>query len=83
LNVGLWLQDIETLEAISQDEAAREIILRMAVLASEGRTGRFLDELGDDRDLDDPTKGALAELATDEGFLLAFLDYVRRTARVH
>jgi hypothetical protein len=79
----MWLQDIETLEAISQDEAAREIILRMAVLAAEGRTGRFLDELHGDRDLDDPTKGALAELASDEGFLLAFMDYVRRTERVH
>jgi hypothetical protein len=79
----MWLQDIETLEAISQDEAAREIILRMAVLATEGRTSRFLDELHDDRDLDDPTKGALVELASDENFLLAFMDYVRRTERVH
>jgi hypothetical protein len=79
----MWLQDIETLEAISQDESAREIILRMAVLATEGRTGRFLDELHDDRELDDPTKGAIAELASDESFLLAFMDYVRRTERVH
>ena len=78
-----WLLDIETLEAISQDEATREIILRMAVLAQEGRTSRFLDELDGDRDLDDPTKGALAELASDETFLLAFMDYVRRTERVH
>ena len=78
-----WLLDIETLEAISQDEAAREIILRMAVLAQEGRTGRFLDELDGDRELDGPTKGALAELASDETFLLAFMDYVRRTERVH
>lgn len=79
----MWLQDIETLEAISQDEAAREIILRMAVLATQGRTGRFLDELDGDRDLDGQTKGALAELASDENFLLAFMDYVRRTERVH
>jgi hypothetical protein len=79
----MWLQDIETLEAISQDEAAREIILRMAMLATQGRTGRFLDELDGDRDLDGQTKGALAELASDENFLLAFMDYVRRTERVH
>jgi hypothetical protein len=79
----MWLQDIETLEAISQDEATREIILRMAVLATEGQTGRFLAELHHDRELDDPTKGALAELASDENFLLAFMDYVRRTERVH
>ena len=78
-----WLLDIETLEAISQDEATREIILRMAVLAQEGRTERFLDELDGDRELDGPTKGALAELANDETFLLVFTDYVRRTERVH
>ena len=81
--MGLWLQDIETLEAISQDEAAREIILRMGRLAQEGRTGRFLAELDGDGDLDGQTKGALAELASDENFLLAFMDYVRRTERVH
>jgi hypothetical protein len=81
--VGVWLQDIETLEAISQDEEAREIILRMGRLAQEGRTGRFLAELDIDRDLDGQTKGALAELASDESFLLAFMDYVRRTERVH
>jgi hypothetical protein len=81
--VGVWLQDIEALEAISQDEDAREIILRMAVLVQEGRTGHFLDELSSDRELDSGTKGALAELARDESFLLAFLDYVGRTERFH
>ena len=81
--MGVWLQDIETLEAISQDEDAREIILRMGRLAQEGRTGRFLAELDGDRELDGQTKGALAELASDESFLLAFMDYVRRTERVH
>jgi hypothetical protein len=81
--VSAWLHDIETLEAISQDEDAREIILRMATLAQAGQTGRFLDELHGDRDLDAPTKGALAELASDESFLLAFHDYVCRTERVH
>ena len=55
----------------------------MGRLAQEGRTGRFLDELDGDRDLDGQTKGALAELASDENFLLAFMDYVRRTERVH
>jgi hypothetical protein len=81
--MGAWLKDIEMLEAISQDDAAREIILRMAVLASQGRTVRFLAEVSGDRELDEPMKGALAELASDETFLLAFMDYVRRTERVH
>jgi hypothetical protein len=78
-----WLRDMETLEAISQDEAAREIILRMAALAEDGRTERFIDELEDDGELDWLTKGALAELARDETFLLAFTDYVGRTRRFH
>ena len=81
--MGAWLKDIEMLEAISQDDAAREIILRMAALASQGRTGRFLAEVNGDRELDGPMKGALVELASDESFLLAFMDYVRRTERVH
>ena len=34
-------------------------------------------------DLDDTTKGRLAELAHDESFLLAVEDYLRRTAIVH
>ena len=71
------------LEAISQDDAAREIILRMASLAEEGRTRLFLDELAVDGELDAPTKGALAELASDESFLFAFGDYVRRTEQLH
>ena len=78
-----WLQDIETLELISQDEDTREILLRMASLAQQGRTGSFIDELGDDSELDDATKTALAELASDHTFLYAVVDYVRRTAHVH
>lgn len=81
--VSAWLNDIEALEALSQDAAAREIILRMAALAEEGRTDRFLAELAGDAELDALTKDALAELASDETFLLAFTDYVGRTRRVH
>jgi hypothetical protein len=80
---GLWLQDIESLEAISQDEATRDLFLRMAHLSQSGRLEPFLAELEHDRDLDDETKGTLAELASDESFLHAVEDYVRRTRAQH
>jgi hypothetical protein len=80
---GLWLQDIESLEAISQDEDTRNLFLRMAQMSQSGRLEPFLDELEHDRDLDDETKGTLAELASDESFLHAVEDYVRRTRALH
>jgi hypothetical protein len=80
---GLWLQDIESLEAISQDEDTRNLVLRMAHLSQNGRLQPFLRELEDDRDLDDETKGTLAELASDESFLNAVEDYVHRTRALH
>jgi hypothetical protein len=81
--VGLWLQDIESFEAISQNHDAREIFLRMAAMSQSGRLGFFLTELAHDEDLDDDTKGALTELASDRSFLLAVEDYLERTQRVH
>ena len=80
---GLWLQDIESLEAISQDEDTRKLFLRMAYLSQNGRLQPFLRELEDDRDLDDHTKETLAELACDESFLHAVEDYVHRTRALH
>ena len=80
---GLWLQDLESLEAISQDDVARRLFLKMAAMQQTGRLGSFLDELEDDKDLDDATKGTLAELAQDTSFLLAVEDYLRRTQLVH
>ena len=80
---GLWLQDIESLEAISQDEDSRNLFLRMAHMSQSGRLGPFLNELERDRDLDDEMKGTLAELASDESFLHAVEDYVRRTRALH
>ena len=80
---GLWLQDIESLEAISQDEIARRLFLKMAAMQQTGRLGSFLHELEDDQDLDDATKGTLTELAQDTSFLLAVEDYLRRTTVVH
>jgi len=80
---GLWLQDIESLEAISQDEETRKLFLRMAYLSQNGRLQPFLRELEDDRELDDHTKATLAELACDGSFLHAVEDYVHRTSALH
>jgi hypothetical protein len=55
----------------------------MAQLSQNGRLAPFLRELEDDRDLDTETKETLAELASDESFLHAVEDYVRRTRALH
>ena len=81
--LGLWQQDIEWLEAISQDEDARALFLRMAALSQAGRLEPFLTELKRDDELDDQTKGTVAELAQDEAFLMAVADYLRNTHHLH
>ncbi|TML15849.1 MAG: hypothetical protein E6G33_07105 [Actinobacteria bacterium] len=81
--LGLWLNDMESLEAISQDDEARRIFLRMAALSRDGQMGNFLTELAQDEDLDDETKGTLRELAEDNTFLLAVEDYLARTEVLH
>jgi hypothetical protein len=81
--LGHWLQDLESLEAISQDDDAKQIFLRMAAMSQTGQMGSFLSELALDADLDDETKGTLRELARDNSFLLAVEDYLHRTQRLH
>ena len=78
-----WLQDLESLEAISQDDKTRDLFLRMAWLSQEDRLQPFLSELQQDDDLDDSTKGMVTELAEDKTFLLAVEDYVQKTQIVH
>jgi hypothetical protein len=78
-----WLEDLESLEAISQDDATRDLFLRMAWLSQEDRLQPFLSELQRDDDLDDATKGMLTELAEDPTFLLAVEDYVKKTQIIH
>jgi hypothetical protein len=80
---GHWLQDLESLEAISQDDDAKRIFLRMAAISQTGQMGSFLTELAKDGDLDEETKGTLTELANDNAFLLAVEDYLQRTQRLH
>ncbi|MEN3311543.1 MAG: hypothetical protein V7645_872 [Actinomycetota bacterium] len=81
--LGLWLNDMESLEAISQDDEAKRIFLRMAALSRDGQMNNFLTELARDEDLDDETKGTLKELAEDDTFLLAVEDYLQRTTVLH
>ncbi|MGH2998836.1 MAG: hypothetical protein ACRDNM_05995, partial [Gaiellaceae bacterium] len=81
--ISHWLEDIEAFEAISQDAEARRIFLRMSAMSKGGSLPCFLDELAQERGLDDETKGQLAEIAADRTFLLAVEEYLRRTQRFH
>jgi hypothetical protein len=76
-------RDLESLEAINQDVAVRQIILRMAGLARGGRLGGFIEAVDSDADLDQETKDTVLELARDETFLLAAEDYLRATRHLH
>jgi hypothetical protein len=77
------LDDMESLEAISQDDDAKQIFLRMAALSQAGQMGDFLTELERDDDLDDELKDTLEELAKDNTFLLAVEEYLQQTQRLH
>jgi hypothetical protein len=81
--LATWHQDLESLEAISQDELTRDLFLKMAWLSQKDSLQPFLFELQHDDDLDDSTKGMLTELAQDETFLLAVEDYVSKTQIAH
>jgi hypothetical protein len=78
-----FVQDLESMEAISQNDDTRQIFLRMAAMSQSGQLGSFLHELAHDEDLDDETKGTLTELAGDRAFLLAVEDYLRKTRILH
>jgi hypothetical protein len=75
--------NLESFEAINQDGLTRDLVLRMSALSQAGKLGPFLFELAHDSELDDVTKGTLAEIATDEDFLLAVEDYLVRTEIAH
>ena len=81
--VDLWMHDIESLEAITQDEHTKRICLRMAAMSQAGTLGSFVANLRHDDELDASTKGTITEIASDASFLLAVEDYVRRTQLVH
>ncbi len=81
--LGLWHDDLESLEAISQDDDAKRIFLRMAALSQNGRLPAFLTELNYDPEVDEDTKGTITEIASDQSFLLVVEDYLRRTRHFH
>ena len=76
-------ENLESFEAIRQDDVTRDLVLRMSALSQAGKLGPFLFELAHDAELDDLTKGTLVEIANDESFLLAVEDYLVRTDIVH
>ena len=78
-----WHQDLESFEAISQDDVTRDLMLRMSALSQSGSLGPFLFELARDNELDDMTKSDLAEIAEDSDFLLAVEDDLHRTEILH
>jgi hypothetical protein len=78
-----WHQDLESFEAISQDDVTRDVVLRMSALSQSGSLGPFLFELAQDSELDDTTKSNLVEIAEDSDFLLAVEDYLHRTEILH
>lgn len=81
--VDLWLHDIESLEAVTQDEQTKRLCLRMAAMSQAGTLAPFIANLRSDEELDDLTKGTIAEIAGDAAFLLAVEDYIRRTQLIH
>jgi hypothetical protein len=78
-----WVRDLESLEAINQDEDIRDLVLRMANLARGGHLGDFIAVVDSDEELDQDTKDTVLELARDETFLLAAEDYLRICRRYH
>ncbi len=79
----VWVHDIESLEALAQDEATRRLCLRMAAMSKAGTLEPFMSTLRADDEVDDATKGTIAEIAGDTYFLHAVEDYLRRTALFH
>ena len=81
--VDFWRHDIESLEAVAQDEESKSLCLRMAAMSQAGTLAPFIANLRRDERLDEEIKGTISEIAHDANFLLAVEDYVRRTQLVH
>jgi fructose-bisphosphate aldolase class 1 len=75
--------NLESFEAINQDDMSRDLVLRMSELSQAGKLGTFLFELTLDAELDDLTTATRVEIATDAEFVPAIEDYHVRTEIVH
>ena len=69
--------------SVSRRIFASRLVLRQARLSHEGRLEPFVTQVIASGELDEDTRSAIAELAEDEGFLLAMEDYLGRTAVQH
>jgi hypothetical protein len=78
-----WHANLESFEAISQDDVMSDLVLRLSAMSQSGSLGPFLFELAHDGELDDMTKSTLTEIAEDPSFLLAVEDYLHRTEIFH
>lgn len=65
------------MEAVSQDEFVRGVVLRLAGLARDGRLDGLIAAVGSDEELDGDTKAAVLARPRDETFLLAAEDDLR------
>jgi hypothetical protein len=81
--VDLWLHDLESLEALTQDEQTKRLCLRMAAMSQAGTLEPFIATLRLDDGLDETTRRAITEIAANESFLAALEDYVQRTRVLH
>jgi hypothetical protein len=71
------LTAVEGLEAVTEDAEMRRIVLHLSSMSRRGAVPDFLCAVARDRELDDETKSQLAELASDQAFLLAVEEHLR------
>ena len=78
--IDLWLQDIESLEAVSQDEQHEaDLPAHGRDVAGRHARPRSSRNLRHDDELDEGRRARSREIAQDANFLLAVEDYVHRT----
>jgi hypothetical protein len=70
------MTELEALQAIRQDAALREVVVRMARLARRDRLGDFARVVAADPELGPGTKAWIGALASDEPCLHAVETYV-------
>ena len=72
------LNDLDALEAIDQEEPLRDLVLRIARIAREGRLAAVAHVVAADDELDGETRAWVLRLAGDEPFLRLAESYLER-----